>query len=344
MLKERPEMENTRVIVSKYGGPEVIEVISEPLRMPQNHEIRVKVLSSGVALGDIMRREGVFPFPPALPFTPGYDAIGIVDELGAGVKHLSKGEKVAVFFNGTGGYASHVYAKEDEVTVIPTDIDPVLGAAVTLNYVTAYQMLHRYAKVSEGDRVLIHGASGGTGTALLELGRLAKLEMFGTASSEKHPIVLQYGAYPIDYQKEDFVQVVKNQAPEGIDAVFDPIGGENHARSLQTLNKNGTCVVYGYTSVLEKGSSHNWANDWKTITENEKAKGGNPQTLYTITGLKKERPDWFREDLQTIFSLIKEGKIHPIIAEKVPLKEAARAQELLRNPKSYGKVVLINPA
>ncbi|MGG3572886.1 medium chain dehydrogenase/reductase family protein [Bacillus gobiensis] len=335
-------MENTRVIVSKFGGPEVLKIIREPLRMPQKNEIRVKVLSSGVALGDVMRREGVFPFPPTLPFTPGYDAIGIVDEPGSDVNQLSKGDKVAVFFNGTGGYATYVYAKEDEVTAIPADIDPVLGVAVTLNYVTAYQMLHRFAKVSEGDRILIHGASGGTGTALLELGKLAKLKMFGTASSAKHEIVLKYGAVPIDYREEDFVQVLRNQAPEGMDAVFDPIGGENYNRSLQTLNENGRCIVYGYTSVLEKRNSSNWSNEWKQIAENEKAQGGNPQSLYTITGLKKERLDWFREDLQIVFSLLKEGKIKPIIAEKMPLTEAARAQQLLEKSKAIGKVVLTN--
>ncbi|WP_225970413.1 MULTISPECIES: zinc-binding dehydrogenase [Bacillus] len=120
------------------------------------------------------------------------------------------------------------------------------------------------------------------------------------------------------------------------------MAGENYNRSLQTLNENGRCIVYGYTSVLEKRNSSDWSNEWKQITENETAQGGNPQTLYSITGLKKERLDWFREDLQKVFSLLKEGKIRPIIAEKVPLTEAARAQQSLENSRAVGKVILTN--
>jgi NADPH:quinone reductase-like Zn-dependent oxidoreductase len=174
-------MVNTRVIVSRYGGPEVIKVVEEPLRMPGKGEIRVKVEAAGVALADIMRREGLYPASPTPPFTPGYDVVGIVDEVGEDVGHFSKGGRVAVLFNGTGGYAAYVYAQVDDLAEVPAHLDASLAAAVILNYVTAYQMLHRIAQVVQGERILIHGASGGVGTALLELGKLANLRMFGTA-------------------------------------------------------------------------------------------------------------------------------------------------------------------
>ncbi|BCG58593.1 hypothetical protein PUR_20180 [Paenibacillus sp. URB8-2] len=250
-------MLNSRVIVAEYGGPEVLKVVQEPLRMPQKDEIRVKVQSAGVALADIMRREGKFLNPPTPPFTPGYDAVGIVDELGEDVRQFSKGDKVAVFYNGTGGYAAYVYAKQDELVAVPPQVDSSLAVAAILNYVTAYQMLHRIAKVSEGESILIHGASGGAGTALLELGRLAKLKMYGTASLAKHSTVSGYGAIPIDYGNEDFVDFLQLHAPEGMDAVFDAIGGENYVRSLRTLSRNGRFVSYGYTSVLNEEDSGN---------------------------------------------------------------------------------------
>ncbi|MCP1354709.1 medium chain dehydrogenase/reductase family protein [Aneurinibacillus migulanus] len=335
-------MLNTRVIVNKYGGSEVIDVIKEPLRAPRKGEIRVKVESAGVALADIMRREGVYPLSPTPPFTPGYDIVGIVDQLGEDVQQFSTGERVAVFFNGTGGYAAYVYAKIDELVTVPAHIDAALSVAIILNYVTAYQMLHRIARVSEGESILIHGASGGVGTALLELGRLAKLKMFGTASSTKHQIVSQHGATPIDYRNEDFVHVLHQQAPEGMDAVFDPIGGQNWERSFQTLSKNGRFIGYGYTSILEKGQPDDWLNVWKSLERKNTTERGNPIHLYSITALKKEKLDWFREDVRHLFSLLEEGKINPLISHRIPLQEAAYAQELLEKSLAVGKIVLIS--
>jgi NADPH:quinone reductase-like Zn-dependent oxidoreductase len=251
-------MLNTRVIVNRYGGPEVLEVVQEPLRMPKKGEIRVKVESAGVALADIMRREGVYPLSPTPPFTPGYDAVGIVDELGDDVQQFSKGEKVAVLFNGTGGYAAYVYAKVDELVTVPAPIEGALAVAVILNYVTAYQMLHRIANVAEGESVLIHGASGGVGTA---------------------------------------------------------------------LSKKGRFVGYGYTSILQQGDQSDWVNHWTSLATRKTTDGGNPIYLYSITALKKERLDWFREDVQFLFSLVEKGKINPFISHRIPLREAAYAQE-----------------
>jgi NADPH:quinone reductase-like Zn-dependent oxidoreductase len=335
-------MLNTRLIVSRYGGPEVIEVIEEPLRKPLKGEVRVKVQSAGVALADIMRREGVYPLSPTPPFTPGYDVVGTVDELGEEVKGLWIGDKIAVLFNGTGGYAQYVYAQAEELVPVAAHIDAAEAVAVILNYVTAYQMLHRIAKVSEGERILIHGASGGVGTALLELGKLAGLTMFGTASAAKHQTVSHYGAAPIDYRNEDFVDVLRLQAPEGMDAVFDPIGGPNWERSMQTLSKNGRFVGFGYTSIFEQGDQNDWVNDWTSLSARNTTDGGNPIYMYSITSLKKERLDWFREDLQFLFSLLEEGKINPLISHRIPLREAAHAQELLEKSMSVGKIVLIS--
>lgn len=333
-------MLNTRVVVNRYGGSEVIDVIEEPLRTPGKGEIRVKVESAGVALADIMRREGVYPLSPPPPFTPGYDAVGIVDHLGEDVQQFSIGERVAVFFNGTGGYAAYVYAKTDELVIVPAHIDAALSVAIILNYVTAYQMLYRIARVSEGESIPVHGASGGVGTALLELGKLAKLKMFGTASSSKHQIVSQHGAIPIDYRNVDFVRALRQQAPEGMDAVFDPIGGQNWERSLQTLSKNGRFIGYGYTSILEQGQPNDWLNDWESLAGRNTTERGNPIHLYSITALKKKRLDWFREDVRHLFSLLEEGKINPLISHRIPLQEAAYAQELLEKSLAVGKVVL----
>ncbi|REE83892.1 NADPH:quinone reductase-like Zn-dependent oxidoreductase [Paenibacillus taihuensis] len=335
-------MMNARVVVTEYGGPEKLKVVEEPLRPVQRDEVLVRVLSAGVALADVMRREGKYPGSPRVPFTPGYDAVGVVEELGEDVSYVRKGERVAVFYNGTGGYAAYVYAKSDELYPVPDQLDASLAVAILLNYVTAYQMLHRFANVAEGERILIHGASGGTGTALLELGRLAGAKMFGTASKAKHDTVAHYGAVPIDYRREDFVQAVRERAPEGMDAAFDPIGGDNWERSFQTLHPNGRFVGYGYTSVLGQGDSSQWMKDWASMAANRTTPKGNPAYLYSVTTLRMEHPEWFREDLKHLFQLLADGRISPIIAARIPLREAAQAHQLLETSQITGKIVLIN--
>ncbi|BBH22871.1 oxidoreductase [Paenibacillus baekrokdamisoli] len=334
-------MLNTRIVVTQYGGREVLEAIEEPLRQPQQDEIRIKVQSAGVALADVMRREGVYPHSPKPPFTPGYDAVGLVDEVGAGVTVYSIGDRVGVFYDGVGGYAAFVYAKEKEVFKVPTDVRASRATAVILNYVTAYQLLHRLAKVNEGDSILVHGASGGVGTALLELGRLASLRMFGTASKAKHAVVADFGAVPIDYRNEDFVEVLAECAPAGMDAVFDPIGGDNWLRSFQTLSSQGRFVGYGYTSVLGESTSDAWVKDWSDLQAAQTTCSGNPAYLYSITALRKEQPEWFKEDLSAVFSLLQKGAINPIISHEIPLLEAARAQQLLEQSSASGKIVLV---
>lgn len=335
-------MQNTRVIVSRYGGPEVLEVVEEPLRAPGQGEVRVRVQTAGVALADIMRREGKYPPSPTPPFTPGYDVVGIVDALGEGVVQYSIGDRVAVFFSGTGGYASYVYARLDELFPISDDLDAASAVAVLLNYVTAYQMLHRIAKVAPGERILIHGASGGVGTALMELGRLSNLSMFGTASLDKHDILARFDTVPMDYRHEDFVEVLRQKAPEGMDVVFDAIGGSNYDKSLHTLSKKGRFIGYGYTSILQQGEASEWSQSWQSLGGMKQTDGGNPVYLYSSTTLKKEHQDWFQKDVQYLLSLLAERKINPIISHRIPLREARRAHKLLEGSSVVGKVVLVN--
>lgn len=334
---------NQRIIVTRYGGPEVLKLVEEPLRSPQKGEVRIKVQGAGVALADVMRRQGVYPMPPVPPFTPGYDAVGIVDAVGEDARQVRLGDRVGVFFSGIGGYSAYQYAPAEEVFKVPETLDVAQAVAVILNYVTAYQMLHRLARVAEGDSILIHGASGGVGTALLDLGRLAKLNMYGTASSPKHSVVYDFGGTPIDYRNEDFVEAVRRLAPQGIDAAFDPVGGSNWQRTFRTLNRKGRFVGFGYTSVLGGGEPDRWMKDWNGLAATNQTEQGNPAYLYSITSLRKEKPGWFMEDIAHLFSLMEKRLIHPLVSRRIPLADAAHAQQLLENSLSVGKIVLIVP-
>ena len=174
-------MKNRRIIISRKGGPEVLKLIEEEAPSPAGGEVRVRVQAAGVAFADIMMREGLYPGAPPVPFTPGYDIVGLVDEPGAGVKSLSPGKRVAALTK-VGGYADYLCLPEKDLVEMPIGLDPAEAVCLVLNYMTAWQMLHRVAHVREGEKILIHGAAGGVGTALLQLGVLSGLELYGTAS------------------------------------------------------------------------------------------------------------------------------------------------------------------
>src|SRR5262245_58568173 len=216
-------MRNTRTLVTHYGGPDELRVVEETCPEPKHGEVRVRVLAAGVSLPDVMMREGIHPETPRLQFTPGWDLIGVVDRLGAGTTGIEPGQIVAALPI-SGAYAEYLCLPHRELVPVPSGLDPAEAVTLILNYVTAYQMLHRSAKVRRGQRVLIHGAAGGVGSAILQLGYLAGLEMYGTCSSRGAVAVSELGGVPIDYEHQDFVQEIHRLTTEGVDAVFDSIG------------------------------------------------------------------------------------------------------------------------
>src|SRR5262245_53066458 len=210
-------MRHTRIIVTHYGGPEELQVVEEECPEPQEGEVRVRVLAAGVSLPDVMMREGMHPETPRLPFTPGWDLVGVVDRVGERVSGVAPGQVVAALPI-SGAYAEFACLPQAELVPVPSGLDEAEAVSLVLNYVTAYQMLHRAAKVRRGQRVLIHGASDGVGTALLQLGGLAGLEMYGTCSARSASVVSSLGGIPIDYEHQDFVDVVRRLPEPGVDA------------------------------------------------------------------------------------------------------------------------------
>jgi NADPH2:quinone reductase len=242
-------MKHKRIVVTHYGGPDALQVVEEEWPEPKAGEVRVRVLAAGVALPDIMAREGVHPETPRVPFTPGWDLVGTVERLGDGVLRIEPGQIVAAM-PVSGAYAEFICLPQRDLVPVPSGLDAAEAVSLVLNYITAYQMMHRSAKVKPGQRVLIHGASGGVGTALLQLGRLAGLEMYGTCSARGASTVSNLGAIPIDYQHQDFVKEIHRLTHEGVDAVFDPIGGAHLWHSRQALRAGGSVVGYCNTSAL----------------------------------------------------------------------------------------------
>src|SRR5437867_6313885 len=217
-------MRQTKIVVTRYGGPEVITVAEQECPAPTPGEVQVKVLAAGVSLPDVLAREGVHPETPRVPYTPGWDLVGIVDQLGEGVTGFELRQTVAAMpIHGCN--AQYVCVPRRKLVPVPAGLDAAEAVAVVLNYVTAYRMLHRSAKARRGQRMLIHGASGGVGTAMLQLAKLAGVEMYGTCSAQGAALVRELGGIPINYKNADFVKEIHRLTGDGVDAVFDGIGG-----------------------------------------------------------------------------------------------------------------------
>lgn len=341
-------MTNLRVIISAYGGPEVLKLIDEDLPEPRPGEVRLRVLATGVAFADVLMRYGMYPHMPELPFSPGYDVVGVIDELGTGVTNFVLGEGVAALTM-TGGYSQYLCVPATELVRVPEHLDPAEAVSLILNYTTAHQLIHRIAGVEPEQSVLIHGAAGGVGTALLELGQLAGLKMYGTASRGKHDLVTALGGIPIDYKTDDFVaRILQMTRREGVDAVFDAVGGRNWWRSYKTLRpagkgSGGKLIGYGMSSVIDRGkaSKLRGAASFALIGLLGALPDGKTARWYSVTSEKKKHPAWFPEDLAHLLELLAGKKIHPCVAERLPLCEAQRANELIEHAGVSGKIVLL---
>jgi NADPH2:quinone reductase len=344
-------MKHTRIIVTHYGGPEAIQVVEEDCPEPKDGEVRVRVLAAGVAMPDIMAREGVHPETPPVPYTPGWDLVGEVDRLGNGVSGIEPRQIVAAMPI-HGAYAQFVCLPQGELVPVPSGLEPAEAVSLILNYITAYQMLHHSAKVKPSQRVLFHGASGGVGTALLQLGRLSQLEMYGTCSARGAQAVSDLGAVPIDYQHQDVVKEIRRLTHEGVDAVFDPIGGAHLWHSRQALRPGGRVVGYGNTTSLRgeglgagrtgrRNRLHGVPIYALYIAGGWLLPGRKRIVPYSIQTIKRLKPALFRQDLIALLDLLQQKKIKPLIAQRFRLSEARRAQELLGKGGVIGKIVLV---
>jgi NADPH2:quinone reductase len=352
-----------RVIVDHYGGPEVLKVVDDDAPRPGIGQVCVRVLASGVSFTDSQLRAGTYLGVPRPPFTPGYEVVGVVEEVGPDCTRLRVGDRVASL-TVWGAYAERVCVQEAEAVEVPLDLDPAQVTSLVLTYMTAHQLLHRMAKVKSGESVLVHGAAGRVGTAVLELGALDGLQFYGTASARDCAAVERYGAVAIDYQREDFLSRVRELTGEGVDVALDGLGGALSLRSFRALNSTGRLVVFGHYATLADGrkSWRGWAQ-WYGATaavalcgavSRRKVMAYRIQKLHKghqwvpmsfgrapLVGGGPRNAVWFREDFEALLALLRAGKIRPVVAERMPLSEARRAHELLESSAARGKLVLV---
>jgi NADPH:quinone reductase-like Zn-dependent oxidoreductase len=345
--ERRHNVKYKRVVVTRHGPPNVMRIVEEELPEPQAGQVRVKVLAAGVSAFDLMlRRSGSIPGFPRVPFTPGVDVVGVAEKLGRGVTTVEPEELVAGFTKEelgslVGGYAEFVCVTADMLVPVPSGVDPAQAVCLVANYLTAHMALHETAKIRPGERVLVQGAAGGVGTALLQLGKLCGLVMYGTASEHNHDLVSELGATPIDYRGEDFLKRIRSLTGDGVDAVFDPIGGARQLwRSYRALRAGGRLVWFGVAAVAKRGikvipSSLLMRFLLNLIPDGKRA---------PLSGdILKSKP-LYHKTLEGLLDSLAKGKIRPIVAARVPLVEAVRAHELLERGGHAGKFVLVTEA
>ena len=246
-----------------------------------------------------------------------------------------------------GGYAEYICLPETELVSVPPELDPAEAVCLVLNYVTAYQMLHRSAQARPGESVLVHGAAGGVGTALLQLARLHGIETYGTASTGKLNTIERLGGHAIDYKRFDFLKVIQDLPRGGVDIVFDGIGGWNLLRSWRALTGGGRLVAYGLISSLAGGKRDlkrllSSATGWAAAFTLRLLSRHKRLLIYSIQMLKRRKPDWFRQDLTTLFDLLGRGDLKPVIDRRLSLEQAGLGHELLEKGDTVGKIVLVS--
>jgi NADPH2:quinone reductase len=329
------------VVLKGRGGLEQLEVMELPRPEPRQGELRIRVRATGAGATDIIMRTGSYPFAPPFPFTPGYEVVGEVDGLGPGVTGFSEGERVCAL-TVHGGQAEFLVREANHFVPVPAGLDDAEVVALILNYVTAFQMIHRSASVRGGETALVTGANGGVGSALVELLRGIGAQVVG-ATSERHiDLVRRLGAQPIESRTRALDEQVRALYPAGADVTFDGLGGGRTRECIRGTRRGGLVVGYGFVAAQKDGKSStiHVFQGLATLLVGARLMGRR-STFYGITGLYRKNPLPFREDLPKLFELLQARKIQPRIAGRLPLLAGREAQAMLQAGGLDGKIVML---
>jgi NADPH:quinone reductase-like Zn-dependent oxidoreductase len=331
----------TAIVLPGLVEPDGLRVEHRELPRPGAGEALVRVEASGISFAEQQMRRGKYYDQPPFPFVPGYDVVGTILEA---TDPALVGRRVAALTK-IGGWSSHLVVPEADLVPVPAELDAAEAETFVVNGITAYQMLHRIARVRAGATILVHGASGGVGTTLVQLARAAGIKVIGTASARNLDVVTALGATAVDY-RGDVPAQVRALAPGGVDAVFDHVGGPGIVDSFRLLAPGGTLVAYGSASTRDTGGSPRipvlklfarllW---WNALPNRRRTH------FYNVWGGKRNLPRFrarLAEDLTAVFDLAVTGALKAQVAARIPLAEAAKALTLAESGTVTGKVVLV---
>ena len=336
-----------QIWITKAGKPEVLQIREAPDPKPGEGEILIKVQSAGINFADIMARLGLYQDAPDLPCVVGYEVSGIVEATGEGVDNVHPGDKV-IGLTRFQGYSSKIVVPDIQVFPLPEDWSVDEGAALPVNYLTAYQLLVVMGSIREGSRVLIHGAGGGVGTAATQIAQIFNATIYGTASPGKHDYIKRNGVdYPIDYRNEDFVERVMDFTDgSGVEIVIDAIGGKHWKRSYDVLRSTGRLLMFGVSSMAQS-KKRSFFQTMKTllsipilkfypvklINENKGVLGVNVGHLWHEQSMVNTWAD-------QLLKWAESGQIRPVVDTTFAFEDAPDAHHYIQDRKNKGKVCL----
>ncbi|MFJ3901857.1 medium chain dehydrogenase/reductase family protein [Streptomyces sp. NPDC090025] len=343
-LPASPSQELVEVVLPGAVEPEGLQLRHGTVPAAGPGQVVIAMEATGVSFAEQQMRRGRYYDQPPFPFVPGYDLVGTVQDTGPGADPALRGRRVAVLLK-TGGWASHVAVDAADVVPVPDGLGAAEAETLVVNGITAWQMLHRKARVRRGGTVLVHGANGGVGSVLVQLARSAGATVIGTASPRHHDALRALGVTPVDYH-DDVPARVRELAPGGVDAVFDHIGGPGITGSWRLLAPGGTLVSYGSAATRDDQGSKQlpvlkllgrvWL--WNTLPNGRHAYFFNIWAGRALaTGRFRAR---LRADLTEVFAAARRGEITGQIAARLPLARAAEALRLAESGTVAGKVVL----
>lgn len=335
------------VWIRKIGGPEVLEVRETPDPVPAAGEVRIRTKACGLNFAEVSARQGIYPDAPKPPSIVGYEVSGVIDQLGEGVTGLEAGMRVMAICR-FGGHADTVCAPAHQVVPIPDAMSFEEAAAMPVNYLTAWQMLFGIRRIAKGDRVLVHMAAGGVGTASLQLCKSVEgVTTYGTASGGKHDYIRKQGCdHPIDYRTTDYVAAIKELTNgEGVDAVLDALGGKDWKKGYSILRPGGVLICFGLANAQQAGT-RSW---WRLITQVLSIPRFNPLTMMgqnrgvsgVNLGTMWEHRAMIHDNLVRLLELYERGVAKPHIDSTFPFEKAAEAHARIEHGKNLGKVLLI---
>ncbi|MBD2891522.1 medium chain dehydrogenase/reductase family protein [Spirillospora sp. NPDC000708] len=337
--------ELVEVVLPGKVEPEELRIRHGAVPAPGPGQVVVRMEATGVSFAEQQMRRGRYYDQPAFPFVPGYDLVGTVQAAGRGVDPGLIGTRVAALTK-VGGWASHVLLDAADTVPVPDGIGAAEAETLVVNGITAWQMLHRKARVRAGQTVLVHGANGGVGSVLVQLAQAAGAKVIGTASARHHDLLREQGVAPVDYRAGDVAAQVRALAPGGVDAVFDHVGGAGIVDSWRLLAPGGTLVSYGSASTRDDEGSKQWPVFkllarvwmWNALPNGRRAYFFN---AWAGRALSKDRfRARLRADLTEVFAALQRGDVTPRIAAELPLARVADAMRLAESGTVAGKVVL----
>jgi NADPH:quinone reductase len=314
--------------VHEFGGPEVLKLEDVPTPKPSAGEVVVRIHAAGVNPYDTYMRAGTYAVKPALPYIPGSDGAGTVEAVGQGVKKVKAGDRVYTARTVTGAYAEYALALEEQVHLLPANIDFKQGAGIWVPYGTAYHGLYHAAKAHASETVLVHGASGGVGIAAVQIARAAGLRVLGTAGTPQGlELAKREGAHQVfDHRKSGYPdEILQATGGRGVDIILEMLANVNLANDTKLLATNGRVIVIG-----NRGEA--------TINPRELMGRRASIRAFSLWGITPEE----EADIHAgLFAGLENGTLRPVVGKELPLAEAARAHKEILEPGAAGKMVLV---